>query len=417
MALRNRLALVIAAVFVPAGLLLVIVQQVAFSRLIDAQFMYKVEQLRVQVPQAAPGELFDSQPGDIETGPADQATDNQATDEAGEGALSTVSAPDLEGIAAAAEHVKAVAATWTLALTGLFAVAAVLAAWLLAGRAFARVRQVTSFVRGVSPQTLGARMALSGPSDEITELAATFDALLARLDAEFTARRRFVSNASHELRTPLATNRLGIQMAIRRLEQGKDPSRPLQTALEANRGAERVIASLLALALVTDNRADAPAQVAPLAQIADGALAAAAAAISQKSLRLEVSLRSAEAAASPDLARIAIENLIDNAVKYSPAAGAVMVTVGARDAFAEFRVTNTTSRPIDQEAAQLLTEPFYRQDQPGADRAPVPGLGLGLSLVESIAHRFGGSLRIDAGQPGELTVTLSLPARAHPDLD
>jgi signal transduction histidine kinase len=404
--LRTRLTLAIAAVFIPAGALAVIVQQAVFTNLVDTQFMYKVEQLRDHVPPTRPGSQPQDPDGDVQVGPPDQAG---GPEDPGQDTLTTLSAPDLEGIDAAAEHVKTTATAWTAALTGLFAAAGALGAWLLAGRAFARVRQVTGFVRGLSPQTLGSRMALTGPGDEITELADTFDALLARLDDAFAARRRFVSNASHELRTPLATNRLGLQMAITRLEHGEDPARALEAALEANRSADRVLNALLALALVTETRPGAPVQTAPLAVIAETALAAASGPITAKRLHVQTHLDRIEAAASPDLVKIAVENLIDNAVKYSPPGGSLAVGLRGRGPTAELRITNTTANPIDQATADLLAEPFYRAQGAGhADQAP--GLGLGLALVASIAGRFDGRLDLDASLPGQLTARLALPA-------
>jgi signal transduction histidine kinase len=395
----------IAAVLVPVGLALVIVQQAVFTNLLDTQFMYKVEQLRDLVPPA-------DRTGDIPDRGADVETGTPGAPDAGEvrgkEPVTAVSGPDIEAIDAAARRVKTMATAWTVASTGVFAAVAVLAAWLLAGRALARVRQVTGFVRDISPETLGSRMALGGPDGEVTDLAATFDGLLSRLDAAFTARRRFVSNASHELRTPLATNRLGIQMAIARLERGGDPAAPLGTALEANRTAERVLSSLLALALASETRPDRPTQVADLSEIVSDALARATDDMRSERLILESDLTQAVASASPDLARIAVENLIDNAVKYSPPGGRVSVNLRTCNEIAELSVTNATIQLIDQDTANLLAEPFYRLEGP-VRQAPKPGgLGLGLALVDSIAQRFGGSLTIEAQQSGELTIRLRL---------
>ena len=86
--------------------------------------------------------------------------------------------------------------------------------WFIAGRVLRPLRTITATARGISAASLGERLALGGPRDELRELGDTFDALLARLEASFTAQRQFIANASHELRTPLARQRVISQVAL-----------------------------------------------------------------------------------------------------------------------------------------------------------------------------------------------------------
>ena len=86
--------------------------------------------------------------------------------------------------------------------------------WLLAGRALRPLRDITATARRVSGENLGERIALSGPADELKELADTFDGMLGRLDAAFASQRHFVANASHELRTPLAIMRTEVDVSL-----------------------------------------------------------------------------------------------------------------------------------------------------------------------------------------------------------
>ena len=86
----------------------------------------------------------------------------------------------------------------------LMAVISIGLGWLTAGRVLRPLRKITSTARRISATNLHERLALTGPDDEITELSATFDDLLDRLERSFDAQRQFVANASHELRTPLA---------------------------------------------------------------------------------------------------------------------------------------------------------------------------------------------------------------------
>jgi signal transduction histidine kinase len=88
----------------------------------------------------------------------------------------------------------------------LLAVASIAVGWFVAGRVLRPLRTITAAAREMSAANLGERLAIAGPPDELKELGDTFDGLLARLDAAFSAQRRFIANAPHELRTPLAAS-------------------------------------------------------------------------------------------------------------------------------------------------------------------------------------------------------------------
>src|SRR6266516_255820 len=96
----------------------------------------------------------------------------------------------------------------------LVTLASVAAGWMVAGRALRPISRITSTARSISDRTLDARIALSGPRDELRELADTFDSMLERLEAAFESQRRFVANASHELRTPLAIVRTELDVTL-----------------------------------------------------------------------------------------------------------------------------------------------------------------------------------------------------------
>ena len=118
---------------------------------------------------------------------------------------------------------------------------------MLAGRALQPVSRVTSTARRLSAETLDQRIALDGPPDELKELADTFDAMLARLDAAFDSQRRFVANASHELRTPLAVIRTEVDVTLGRPGRRRRPScaRMGEVVREASMRADRLVDALL----------------------------------------------------------------------------------------------------------------------------------------------------------------------------
>src|SRR5207245_1351098 len=106
--------------------------------------------------------------------------------------------------------------------------------WFIAGRVLRPLRAITAAARQTSAANLGKRLALSGADDELKELGDTFDALLTRLEASFTAQRQFIANAAHELRTPLARQRVISQVAL------ADPGASAESLRAAH---ERVVAS------------------------------------------------------------------------------------------------------------------------------------------------------------------------------
>jgi signal transduction histidine kinase len=106
--------------------------------------------------------------------------------------------------------------------------------WFMAGRALRPIRIMSATARQISATSLSERLALPGPPDELTDLADTFDDLLARLEAAFSAQRQFIANAAHELRTPLARQRVISQVAL------ADPGSSEETLRSAH---ERVLAS------------------------------------------------------------------------------------------------------------------------------------------------------------------------------
>ena len=131
----------------------------------------------------------------------------------------------------------------------LVAVLSVALGWFIAGRALRPLRTITTAARQISAASLSERLALSGPRDELTALADTFDGLLARLEAAFNAQRQFIANAAHELRTPLARQRVISQVALAAPDASTDSLRAAHDRVLAS-GAQQqhLIDTLLTLA-------------------------------------------------------------------------------------------------------------------------------------------------------------------------
>jgi signal transduction histidine kinase len=295
-----------------------------------------------------------------------------------------------------------------ISVAGLAAMAVVsaLLGWIMAGRVLRPVHAITAAARRASEENLGERIALAGPEDELKELADTFDAMLARLDAAFASQRRFVANASHELRTPLTVMRTAIDVTL--AKQERTPAQLEAMAAEVRQAtgqAERLVEALLTLA--RSDRGTGPRSALDLAVLAEDALDAAMPAIKSVSLRVTTELEQGLAVGDPVLVERLVCNLIDNAVRHNIPGGWLELASGSREGLAFFSVANS-GPAIDQQEVAALFEPFHRQCQHAGSDAP-EGSGLGLSIVASVVRAHHGDIAAAPVPDGGLEVTVLLP--------
>ncbi|MEU3185038.1 HAMP domain-containing sensor histidine kinase [Streptomyces sp. NPDC006923] len=284
---------------------------------------------------------------------------------------------------------------WSVAALLVMAACAVGVGWWTAGRVLRPVHAMTERARRLSEHNLHERIGTSGPDDELRELGATLDALLARLQTAFDSQRRFIANASHELRTPLATQRAAIQVGLDGLCTADELARTKQTLLDNNRRSEQLIEGLLVLA--RSERGVEDQEPVDLGE-----------AVTREAARYGP-------AVTPEVADAGVVrgnrlllgqlvgNLLANAVTYNVPGGTVEVAVSG----CVLTVRNTGPAVAAADIPSLF-EPFRRGE--GRDRMG-PGAGLGLSIVRSIAVAHGGTVTAaPGGSGGGLLVTVTLPA-------
>ena len=253
---------------------------------------------------------------------------------------------------------------------GLMGVASGVVGWVVAGRALRPVHTITGAARRASEENLSERLGLTGPDDELKELADTYDAMLARLDAAFASQRRFVANASHELRTPLTVMRTAIDVTLAKPD--RTPAQLEGMAVEVAAAVDRAEALIEALlTLARSDRGAVSREQADLAVLAEDALDAAGPAIRAGSLRVETALIAAPTNGDLVLLDRMVANLVDNAVRHNQPGGWVQVATGMRGDAAYLAVTNG-GPAIEPGLAPLLFEPFRRLCDPVAGR-PGPG--------------------------------------------
>jgi signal transduction histidine kinase len=272
-------------------------------------------------------------------------------------------------------------------------------AWLVADRVLRPLHRITETARRVADRNLHERIALTGPRDEVKELADTFDSMLERLDQSFDSQRRFVANASHELRTPLTINQTLLEVAMGR------PDAPAQlrdlgyTLLAVNARHAQLINGLLTLA--HSEQGISVYDHVDLAEIARH--------VAEHSrlgaLEMLTSLQPAPTSGDPVLLERCVQNLVENGISYNIPDGCVSLTTRTRDGTVEVIVSNT-GPVIPAYEIPGLFEPFRRfQGRVSSGR----GSGLGLSIVRSVARAHGGDVTARPHEGGGLVVTVTLP--------
>ncbi len=276
--------------------------------------------------------------------------------------------------------------------------------WVLSGRVLRPIRTITETARRASEQHLGERLALTGPRDELKELADTFDAMLERLDRAFAAQRHFVANASHELRTPLTVMRTAIDVTLAKPSRTPEQLEDMAARVRASIGqAEHLVGALLTLAVSDEGQLSR--EFVDLATVAEDAVDIAAAEIQRLGLRIDSDLEAAETTGDPHLLERMAGNLVGNAVRYNETGGWVRVRTGT-NASAVFLQVRNSGPVVPAELVPSLFEPFRRVA--GRD-GPRDGAGLGLSIVQSVARAHGASVSVRSQPAGGLNVLVVIP--------
>ncbi|MBN9320208.1 MAG: HAMP domain-containing histidine kinase [Caulobacterales bacterium] len=370
--------------------------------------------------------------GSLETSPVEERTDNDSwasfsvteTDPDGapvkrpaRGLQRKLSGGELLFVGADVGESESFVASIVRALWGAAALVLVvgLAGGVLVSRNVSRSMQgLVDVVSAVRSGDLHARVKLRGTKDEYDEFAAGLNDMLDQLQRSMGGLRHAGDAIAHDLRTPLARLRARMEVALIDVEAGKgDPRRALETALDDADGVLRTFNAVLAIArLQSAGRAPDQQEFDP------GELAADVSELYEplcedKGLEFKAEVTPGlPLRANREFIAQAVANLIDNACKYTPSGGAVMLRVRRRSSGEiEFSVTDTGPGVPDEDRARVVQR-FVRLENSRSE----PGAGLGLSLVSAVAEAHGGRLELSEG-PGKvgemgpgLRVALVLPS-------
>jgi signal transduction histidine kinase len=266
--------------------------------------------------------------------------------------------------------------------------------WHVAGRVLRPVHTVSGTARRLSEQNLHERIPVSGPNDEMRELAETFNAMLARLQRSFDAQSRFAANASHELRGPLTTQRALVEVAAGDPAASVDLRELASSLLPVLSRQERVVDGLLALAwsehgmsTIESVRLDTLVRTS-LDRLGPGGVTVTA------------DLAPTPVLGDPVLLELLVDNVVRNAVRHNVPSGQLWVVTAERT----LTVANT-GQPVDADRLVELVEPFRR----GARDRVGEGAGLGLAIVTAVAAAHHAQVALAPRAGGGIRVRVEFP--------
>jgi len=287
----------------------------------------------------------------------------------------------------------------------------------LARRALDPIDRITRAAAAIGAEDLSRRLEFPRSQDEAGRLAATFDAMLERLDRAFRRQRQFTADASHELRTPLAMLASEIDVALAQARTPEEYARILRSLREDVARMSLLVNELLTLARADDGQQLLSSELLDLREILAEVVAAMQPLAAQRGITLAVTeLPTLPVQVLGDQTRLTqlLLNLVDNALRYTSPGGSVNTALSTDSGWAILRVTDT-GVGIAPEHLPHIFERFYRADpaRAGADGAE-RGVGLGLAIAQWIAQAQGGSISVESELGRGSTFTVRLPLAPAP---
>jgi heavy metal sensor kinase len=303
-------------------------------------------------------------------------------------------------------HIFIIVVPVALALAGL-------GGWFLARKSLAPVVAMSDQARQISAANLDERLPVANPRDELGRLAATFNELLARLSAAFSQQRQFMADASHELRTPLSVIHTATSVTLERQHRTEEEYKNVMQLIdEQARRLKRIVEDMFTIARADAGRQPLHRSQFYLDELITETARAAAMLASGKGVKIDVAaLPETLFEGDEDLLRQMILNLLDNAIKYTPAGGEVHMSLQAQADQCLIRVTDT-GVGIPAEAQSKIFERFYRADKSRArsEAGSGSGAGLGLAIARWIVEAHQGHLELQSSDETGSTFVASLPA-------
>jgi arylsulfatase A-like enzyme/signal transduction histidine kinase len=306
---------------------------------------------------------------------------------------------------------------WVLLAAGAVLIVAPVGGYWLASRAAQTIGEIISTAARLRPNHLDERLPIRGSGDELDKLAETINSLLDRIAAYLDVKRDFLANAAHELRTPLAAIRSSVEVALDGSHSPEEYEDLLVDLINECTALETLVNQLL---LLSETEADLPAgqfERVELGDLVGKGVDMFSGVAEARGIKLRTGrINEAVVQGHRGHLRQVLNNLLDNAVKYTPPGGEIYVELEADGTEVHLRVSDT-GPGIPPEEQQHIYSRFYRADSARTRTPGVGGTGLGLSICQSVVHNHGGEIRCDSATDGGTTFIVTLPLIIGSDHD
>ncbi len=277
----------------------------------------------------------------------------------------------------------------------------------LYSKLFVAIENIVDQARGIEDGNLHRRLPHPGDDDEIGQLVHTLNAMLERIEHAFDTQRRFTADASHELRSPLSRLRAEIEITLRRPRDSGDYVIALRSCLDEVERLTTLVEELLMLARIDAGQERGPAALVSLAALARDTVDRLAPRAHERGIAIVLSDELPEAVqidAAP--LGLVLRNILDNAIKFSPAGGRIDVRV-ANSARGAVLTVDDQGPGIAGDELPFLFDRFFRGE--GARAGGIDGVGLGLALCQAILKSYGGKIEVSNRSGGGARFSVSLP--------
>ena len=270
--------------------------------------------------------------------------------------------------------------------------------------ALAPIERLTAHARTITAERLSERLPVDNPEDEMGRLAAVFNETLGRLEGSFEQMRRFTADVSHELRTPLTSIRSVGEVGLRGPRDAAAYRGIIGSMLEEADRLASLVDRLLTLSRAETRQAPVVSEPVHLGELAENVAVHLGVLAEEKRQTLAVERNGRPQALGDRVAvRQALINLVDNAIKFTPAGGRIRIRLAETPGAAVVEVIDS-GPGVDEQARPRIFDRFYR-----AEGMEVTGTGLGLSIARGAVEASGGRLTLEQTGPEGSTFRITMP--------
>lgn len=283
------------------------------------------------------------------------------------------------------------------------------AAYLLAGHYTKPIKQLSSHMRELAPDSLSRPIEVESGGEEIQELVKSFNQMTGQLSEAFAMQSRFSVSAAHELRTPLAVLRTRLDVFKKKEREQKEYDELVQTMETYVDRLSSLISNLLELT-----------ETGELPEVEDISLDSVIKTVVkdlepvayEHEVKIHTDIEPLTVRGNGSLLYRALYNLVENAIRYNEKEGSITIDLKNQDTAGMVKIADT-GVGIAPEARELIFEPFYRVNK--SRSREFGGAGIGLSLVKAILKRHGAFIAVDANEPQGSVFTITFPKDGSAD--